>query len=214
MKFTKQNLIIIFTIGLFLNFFYFAFIGFVNALTNNYNKSENDSLSALEWNNLYKDYLATDGTNKMSGNFDMNSKRIVNLADPESETDAVNKITLENMLVSGFGSPVTDLGGAGLKIVCDMTTMGSTVWTVGAGGGIRTHVDTTNANFLDDKVVYFASLYANGMTGINKLIGTGSILNNLKSGFDIEISYINGTAPTVELAGQYLYISWCGIGKK
>jgi len=60
------------------------------ALTGNYSKTSGNSLDYTDWNNLSNDFLDKSG-DTMTGQLNMNSNKIVNLADPTSNTEAANK---------------------------------------------------------------------------------------------------------------------------
>ena len=54
--------------------------------------------------NLPNVYLALDGSNKMLANLDVNNNRVINVPDPEAETDAANWRSVKAIANSGSGT--------------------------------------------------------------------------------------------------------------
>ncbi len=73
------------------------------ALTGNYSKSPSDSLDSTDWNNLPNDFLDKSG-DTMTGQLNMSSNKIVNLADPTSNTEAANKQYVDSVASTAGGA--------------------------------------------------------------------------------------------------------------
>lgn len=190
----------------------------VLALTGNYSKNVGDPLSAIDWNKLDDDFVAKSG-DTMQGDLNLNGKKIMNLADPADNGDAVNKSTMDSAIaaISAGSANIKNTSGENLKVVCGSTPIGSTVWQNGGASTITTLVDASAAAFLDNNVIYFASLF--GDLGMFSAIGQNSIYKpssgNYRDGFRVYI--INNDLSMYNAANATTpwnwHIRWCGIGK-
>lgn len=98
-----------------------------HALVGNYStKATGDSITAQEWNDLDTDFLATDGTNSMQGNINMNGNRITNLPDPAAAGEAASRGWVLNQV--GNSDVIADTDGNSLHMVCGRTSQGATNW--------------------------------------------------------------------------------------
>ena len=125
------------------------------ALTGNYSKTSGNSLDYTDWNNLSNDFLDKSG-DTMTGQLNMNSNKIVNLADPTSNTEAANKQYVDSAAsTAGGGGAIfvnwgnTDCPGAtklydgyGFSARYDNTSGGSNPVCIQAGdaGGSHTNM--------------------------------------------------------------------------
>lgn len=122
----KALLFLIFA-GILFNFYPFIKNEVLAWIAADYTKGINDTLTFTMWNNLKNDFLRTDGGNSMSANLNVNNNKVVNLATPTANGDAVNKsyadalntnaqtICANDLFLDGDGSCVsaTDLVAAG-----------------------------------------------------------------------------------------------------
>lgn len=218
MKFNK-NIFILFLLVMFVSlFFLFSGINIKNtvlALTGNYNKNIGDTLGVSDWNNLDNDFVDKGG-DVMQGELNMNGMSITNLANPVNSGDAINKSALDAAIasVSGGGSAnITDSSGNNLKMVCGQTTYGDTPWQ-NSIGSITLVVDTSSANFSNDNVTYFVSLY--GDSAMYKAVGYTGIYFPTASSFRVYVAHndVNSSFnPTTAKDSYKWYIKWCGVGQ-
>ena len=212
----------------------------VKALTNNYNKAINDSLTAGEWNFLLSDFLAKDGgttvngvNNAMQGDLDMGTNSIINVATPGAASpgsDAATKAYVDSQAVAATAA-ATDRQGNPLKMVCDSTPAGATAWQPYNPGGVykdgleliiyTTDDGTATGNPLFGSMPLHITSLGGSNDDLYLAIGHSSILirtvapittDNTK--FTVKV-YVEDPAPGITPAQANLngwFINWCAIG--
>jgi len=189
----------------------------VLAITGNYSKTSGQQLTTTDWNNLPNDFVAKSG-DTMSGNLNMGAHGITNLANPITDTDAVNRGSMNSAISaaqSTAGAQIKDLNGSNLKMVCGSTIPGATAWQ-NYMAGVYVDIDLSAAGFTPGSVPYiFTSIggtgnqaYTRGATSIYTQ-GTAPF-TSLSSGFRV---YVFNDSGLFEPWSTYQwYINWCALG--
>lgn len=179
-----------------------------------YQKGDGDNLTSDDWNNLPNDFLDKDG-DTMSGDLNMGTNRIMNLADPVEDGDAVNLSTLNAATGAGGAANISD-GTNNLFVYCGRTLPGATNWIQGVLGKY-VDIDISAANFTEGSMPYiFTSIGGLGQEWISR--GATSIsatnpasLNNMDDIFRIYILDDSGV-PWDTFIARGWYINWCAYG--
>ena len=150
---------------------------------------------------LNLNYLNLDGSNKPSGNIDMNSKKLTNLADPTNNSDAVTKSFLDQLLIAttnnveaktllldGTTQPTQDISWNNKKLfnLADPTN----------------NLDAVNKKYVDDNMLSKAVYETNqALPGIPVTSGlTLTFIPNLKSCLlDLNGKVISMTDPFTQI---------------
>jgi hypothetical protein len=208
-----SNWVIILAVLILMAFLPLSFKQFASALTGNYSKSTGGQLTVTDWNNLPADFVARSGgaTSAMQGNLDMGStNRIVNLANPTADNEAVNRGAMNTAIASALTNigNIKNIGGVNLKMVCGETTPAD--WTQYMTDVIRVDIDTHLAGFTSTPS-YFTSI--NGTSGHWRTTGATSVYFPTSTGFTIFIYDMNPSdiTPAIALSWGW-HIKWCGVG--